>query len=144
MHHAFRFELDQNNRTRSALSSHAGAGRFAYNWGLALVKSRLGQREQVRRAGFRELLPDDEVERLVRTVEVPWNLPALRKEWNHAQGRGRAVVGGELTSAPFESAARCLTPRSTPTTASGSRAGAYLASSSQPKETNHRPASSEI
>ncbi|HUZ21028.1 MAG TPA: IS607 family element RNA-guided endonuclease TnpB [Acidimicrobiales bacterium] len=82
VHQAFRFELDPNNRTRAALSSHAGASRFAYNWGLALVKARLEQREQVRRAALRELLPDGDVERLARTIDVPWNLPALRKEWN--------------------------------------------------------------
>jgi putative transposase len=82
VHQAFRFELDPSNATRSALASHTGASRFAYNWGLALVKARLGQREQIRQAGFRELLDDEEVERLVRTVEVPWTLPSLRKAWN--------------------------------------------------------------
>lgn len=46
------------------------------------MKARLEQREQIRRAGYRELLPDDEVERLARTVEVPWTLPSLRKAWN--------------------------------------------------------------
>jgi hypothetical protein len=29
VHQAFRFELDPNNQARSALSSHAGAARFA-------------------------------------------------------------------------------------------------------------------
>jgi hypothetical protein len=38
VHQAFRFELDPSSTTRSALSSHAGASRFAYNWGLALLK----------------------------------------------------------------------------------------------------------
>jgi putative transposase len=41
VHQAFRFELDPSTTTRSALGSHAGASRFAYNWGLALVKDRL-------------------------------------------------------------------------------------------------------
>ncbi len=82
VHQAFCFELDPSDRTRSALASHAGASRFAYNFGLALVKARLARREQIRLAGFRELLPDDEVEALARTVEVSWNLPALRLEWN--------------------------------------------------------------
>jgi putative transposase len=81
VHQAFRFELDPSNATRSALASHVGASRFAYNWGLALVKARLAQREQIRLAGFRELLSDDEVERLARTVEVPWTLPSLRRAW---------------------------------------------------------------
>jgi putative transposase len=39
MHQAFRFELDPNNRQRSALTSHAGAARFAWNWGLERVKA---------------------------------------------------------------------------------------------------------
>lgn len=82
MHQAFRFELDPSNVTSGALASHTGASRFAYNWGLALVKARLSQREKIRLAGFRELLPDDEVERLACTVEVPWTLSLLRKAWN--------------------------------------------------------------
>lgn len=40
---AFRFEVDPNNHTRSAIASHAGAARFAENWALALVKSRHGR-----------------------------------------------------------------------------------------------------
>ena len=59
--------------------------RFAYNWGLALPKERLDKREQMRLSGLRELLSDDEVERLAPTVEVPWILPSLRKEWNRQQ-----------------------------------------------------------
>ena len=35
--HAFRLELDPSHRTRSALSSHCGASRYAFNWGLGLV-----------------------------------------------------------------------------------------------------------
>ena len=34
VHEAFRFELDPSNRSRSALSSHCGASRYAFNWGL--------------------------------------------------------------------------------------------------------------
>jgi putative transposase len=44
-----------------------GARRFAFNWGLALVKERL----EARRQG--------------EDVEVPWTLPALRREWNRAK-----------------------------------------------------------
>src|SRR5512133_2993189 len=43
------------------------AARVAYNWGLKLVVARLQQR----RAG--------------EDVEVPWTLPALRREWNRAK-----------------------------------------------------------
>ena len=32
---AFRYELDPNKRQRTHLARHAGAARFAYNWGLA-------------------------------------------------------------------------------------------------------------
>jgi putative transposase len=64
---AYRFALDPTPRQRRALASHCGAARVAYNWGLELVKSRLDQR----RAGD--------------TVEVPWTLPELRREWNRAK-----------------------------------------------------------
>ena len=37
VHQSFRFELDPSDMVRSALASHAGAARFAYNWGLATV-----------------------------------------------------------------------------------------------------------
>ena len=32
---AYKAELDPNDRQRSALLRHAGAARFAWNWGLA-------------------------------------------------------------------------------------------------------------
>lgn len=64
---AFRFALDPNNAQRSALAAHCGASRFAFNWGLGLVKERLEQRESD------------------ASVQVPWNLPALRREWNRAK-----------------------------------------------------------
>ena len=35
---AFRFELDPNNHQQGALARHAGAARFAYNWGLAELR----------------------------------------------------------------------------------------------------------
>lgn len=61
---AYRFALDPTPRQERALRSHAGAARFAFNFGLALVKQRLD-----RRAAGEE-------------VAVPWTLPALRREWN--------------------------------------------------------------
>ncbi len=82
---AYRFALDPSPAQERALASHAGSARFAYNWGLALVKERLERRERVRAAGYRELLSDVEVEQLARGVEVPWTLPALRREWNEAK-----------------------------------------------------------
>ena len=59
-----------------------GASRFAYNWGLELVGERLSARARIRQACEEELLSDEETERIARTVEVPWSLPSLRKEWN--------------------------------------------------------------
>jgi putative transposase len=64
---AYRFALDPTPRQQRSLASHAGAARFAYNWGLHLVQERLEQR----RAG--------------EDIEVPWTLPALRWEWNRAK-----------------------------------------------------------
>jgi len=67
VHQAFRFALDPSPHAERALSSHVGARRFAFNWGLALVKERL------------------EARRRAEGVEVPWTLPALRREWNRAK-----------------------------------------------------------
>ena len=47
---AYRFALDPTPAQERALTSHCGASRFAYNWGLALVKDRLERRERVRGA----------------------------------------------------------------------------------------------
>ncbi len=84
---AYRFALDPTPAQERALRSHCGARRFAYNWGLALVKERLELRERVRRAAPAEQLADGEVEALARTVAVPWMLPALRREWNRAKAQ---------------------------------------------------------
>jgi putative transposase len=64
---AYRFALDPTPKQQRALASHCGASRFAFNWGLALVKHRM----EARQAG------DD--------VDVPWTLPTLRREWNLAK-----------------------------------------------------------
>ena len=87
VHQAFRFELDPSDRVASALASHAGAARFAYNWGLALVKERLaGQRAMVVVA-LRQGASVSEAHAWAREqVPVPWNLYGLRREWNAAKG----------------------------------------------------------
>jgi transposase len=64
---AYRFALDPTPRQQGRLASHAGAARFAYNWGLGLVTQRLDQRNTDPR------------------VRVPWTLPGLRLEWNRAK-----------------------------------------------------------
>jgi IS605 OrfB family transposase len=64
---AYQFALDPTLRTQGSLASHTGAARFAYNWGLELVATRLQQRK----AG--------------QDTEVPWTLAELRWEWNRAK-----------------------------------------------------------
>jgi putative transposase len=67
VHQAYRFALDPTPRQQGRLASHTGAARFAFNWGLELVKRRLDDRA----AG--------------RDAQVPWTLAALRREWNQAK-----------------------------------------------------------
>ncbi|KJE24857.1 transposase [Frankia torreyi] len=69
---AYRFALDPNNVQAANLNRHAGARRYAFNWGLAFVKAALGQREAEKSYG---LSGDD-------LTPVPWTLPALRLRWN--------------------------------------------------------------
>lgn len=42
---ALRFALDPNSQQRRDLSRHAGAARFAYNWGLEREKAALDARK---------------------------------------------------------------------------------------------------
>ncbi|MET8212804.1 helix-turn-helix domain-containing protein, partial [Streptomyces sp. NPDC005373] len=51
---AYRFALDPTPRQVGALLRHAGAARVAFNWGLAVVKANLGQREAERSYGVAE------------------------------------------------------------------------------------------
>ena len=64
---AYRYALNPTPQQRRTLASHCGAARFAYNWGLDLVKDRLDERKR----GL--------------DVELPWTLLALRREWNRAK-----------------------------------------------------------
>ncbi|EFC81033.1 IS607 family element RNA-guided endonuclease TnpB [Parafrankia sp. EUN1f] len=72
---AYRFALDPNDAQLAGLSRHAGAARFAYNWGLARVKAALAQRDAEASYG----LTGDAL------TLVPWTLPALRLAWNAAK-----------------------------------------------------------
>ena len=67
VHQAFRFALDPTVAQARALASHGGAARFVFNWGLYLVRPRL------------------EARRASGEVEVPWKLPALRREGNQGK-----------------------------------------------------------
>jgi putative transposase len=64
---AYRFALDPTPTQRRVLASHCGAARVAYNWGLALVKARLAERQS-------DL-----------SIQVPLTLPELRREWNRTK-----------------------------------------------------------
>ena len=82
---AYRFELDPNDVTADAMASHVGADRFAFNWGLALVKARLGRRARVLEQALIEGLSAREAEGVADTVVVAWTLASLRREWNQAK-----------------------------------------------------------
>jgi putative transposase len=82
VHQAFRLELDPNDRSRSKLSSHTGAARSAYNFGLARMKAGLSQRAGRRACALAHGASLDKAELFARTVDVPWTLYSLRREWN--------------------------------------------------------------
>ena len=73
---AYRYALNPTPAQERALRSHAGAARVAFNWGLALVKANLSQREAERSYG---ITGDD------LTPNVSWSLYSLRKAWNAAK-----------------------------------------------------------
>ena len=85
---AYRFELDPNNRVGGALASHAGAARFAFNWGLAEVESRLQARRVLTVVAIRQGASVAEAEAWAAEEggAIPWTLPALRREWNRVKG----------------------------------------------------------
>jgi hypothetical protein len=73
---AYRFAVDPTPEQEAALRSHCGGQRYAFNWGLALVKANLGQRQAETSYG----IPVDEL-----TPAVPWSAYSLRKLWNQAK-----------------------------------------------------------
>ena len=84
LHQAFRFELDPCDRARSALASHAGAARFAYNWGLVMVTGQLQAHRALVELALRQGARADQAVAWASEVTspVPWSLPALRRRWN--------------------------------------------------------------
>ena len=113
---AFRFELDPNNEARSALASHAGAARFAFDWGLALIKDRLDTRRVL------EALEALAVRQGASTAEAAvWaaglagpvlgGFQALRREWNQAEDQVApwwAANSKEAYNAGLDALARAL------------------------------------
>jgi hypothetical protein len=81
VHQAYRYELDPNNLARSALASHAGAARFAYNWALARVIEGLDARRVLIVLALRQGASSDEANAWATNLlgPLPWNMPALRR-----------------------------------------------------------------
>ncbi|WP_017975025.1 IS607 family element RNA-guided endonuclease TnpB [Actinopolyspora halophila] len=74
---AYQFALDPTEHQRAMLSSHCGAARFAYNWGLGRMKAVLDQRSAERSYGIVE----DEL-----TPSWNWSAYSLRKAFNAVKG----------------------------------------------------------
>ncbi|WP_434452216.1 IS607 family element RNA-guided endonuclease TnpB [Lentzea sp. E54] len=73
---AYRYALEPTAEQDAALRSHCGGQRFAYNWGLALVKANADQRGAERSYGV-------EADQL--TAPLNWSAYSLRKYWNQAK-----------------------------------------------------------
>lgn len=73
---AYRFALEPTPAQDISLRSHCGAQRFAYNWGLRLVKANLDQRSAERTYGIAEA---------DLTPAVDWSAYGLRKVWNEVK-----------------------------------------------------------
>ncbi|WP_156002187.1 IS607 family element RNA-guided endonuclease TnpB [Streptomonospora sp. PA3] len=75
-HQAYVFALEPTPEQAQALASHCGAARFAYNWGLARVKTNLAQRAAERTYGLAEA---------ELTPALDRSAYGLRKQWNAAK-----------------------------------------------------------
>lgn len=84
---AYQFALDPTPEQQAVLSSHCGAARFAYNWGLARVKAVLDQRSAERSY-------DIAADQL--TPAMSWSAYSLRKAFNAAKDEVAPWWGGEL------------------------------------------------
>ena len=73
---AFVFALDPTDAQAEAFRSHCGGQRFAYNWGLALIRANLDQRAAERTYD----IPDDQL-----TPLVSFSAYSLRRAWNEAK-----------------------------------------------------------
>jgi putative transposase len=73
---SFLFALDPTPAQEQAFRSHCGAQRFAFNFGLALVRANREQRAAERSYG----IPEPEL-----TPAVSWSAYGLRRAWNAAK-----------------------------------------------------------
>ena len=110
---AYRFELDPNDKCRSKLASHAGAARFAYNWGLGLVIEHLGARRALVVLAIRSGASAGDAQEWADDLAgpLPWTLAALRRGWNQAKAEAApwwAQNSKECYSSGLDSPARGL------------------------------------
>ncbi len=73
---AFLFALDPTDAQVEAFRSHCGGQRYAYNFGLGLIRANLDQRAAERSYG----ITDDQL-----TAPVGWSAFSLRRAWNDAK-----------------------------------------------------------
>ena len=83
---AFLFALDPTDAQADAFRSHCGAQRFAYNFGLELIRANLDQRAAKRTYGIGE----DQL-----TEPVDWSAYSLAPRVERGEGCPGAVVGAE-------------------------------------------------
>ena len=69
-HQAYRYELDPNVAQRILLAKHAGASRFAYNWGLARRIERFEKKEGKEK--FTSAIEQHRELNVVKATEYPW------------------------------------------------------------------------
>jgi transposase len=67
---AFKTELDLNNRQQTACARHAGAARWAYNWGLARKIEAYSVSGLV--TPLDEIVPSHALPQMVETVLLPY------------------------------------------------------------------------
>jgi putative transposase len=116
---AFLFALDPTPAQEQAFRSHCGAQRFAFNFGLALVRANLDQRTAERSYGIAET---------DLTPAVSWSAYGLRRAWNtakHDLAPWWAENSKEAYSAGLANLAAALTNWSS--SLSGIRAGGKVA-----------------
>ena len=73
---AYRFALDPTPAQDAVLRSHCGGQRYAFNWGLALVRAVMDQRTAEASYGIGEA---------ELTPPLSWSAYSLRKTWNRAK-----------------------------------------------------------
>ncbi|MHB8295212.1 MAG: hypothetical protein ACYDH5_11445 [Acidimicrobiales bacterium] len=106
VHQAYCFEVDRPTST-PAISSHQGARRYAWNWGLNLVEEQSMARGAYRLLALRQGASMSEADQWAKTmVPVPWTKEALRRTWNEAKDLACAKSEDEAGQAADDIAAR--------------------------------------